>query len=1634
MALGRADGSIIINTKILEAGFDKGMSSIKNKLGGFGRFANNTLGKTADTIDNRINSAMDRTADKVKKIGALVASAFAIGKLIGFAKEAIELGSDLAEVENVTSTVFPNMSRDVDEWAISALDAYGLTRTMAKNYVGTFGAMSKAFGFSERKAYEMSTALAGLSGDVASFYNLSQDEAFTKLKSIFTGETESLKSLGVVMTQTALDQYAMANGFGKTTANMTEQEKVSLRLAFVTDKLGAAAGDFTKTQDSWANQTKILSARFTELKTAIGQGLINLFTPIIKGINTLLSYLYTAAEAFNTFTATLMGKSRSGGGGVAGSGGGGVAQAASDTAQAIGDVADNTAGAADATDDYAGAAKKAQKAARGYLSTLDEVNKFTSDIASDADSSSSPKSGKGTGGSGKSGSGSPAAGLESIYDPSNFAVDEMAEPLSEFAQKLRDAFLAGDWEGLGRIIGQKVNEVMAKIKDAISWDNVGPAITKFVDAFTRTFNSLVSTINWHLIGETFATGINTIVYTLLLLVEGINWNLLGMSFAKGINGVIDELDWKAYGALLGERFMIMWRMFLGFVFTLDWEKLGESIKTSIYSALDHIDMDEIFLAMSGFGTGLALFLNNLISPDLFGQVAGKITEGLNSELAFLDEFGTHFNFDNFGDSIGEAINKVFIEFDFEKLGKVLAVFAKGLLRALERAAVKISWKNIGTKIADGINTFFQEFQFTELSQTANLFLSSILDGLISLGSEIHWKDIGTNIGNGLRDFLWNFDPEAKIGTAIRVFVNGLFAALSKFFLKVNFGSLLEIVKTKLQTELAEINLAEIGGSIIETIWSGMTGEEMDESAKENVKKSFDELNNVLSTIVSYTFDNIQSFYTNVLVPLGKWILGEGLPELARIIANTFGKIDWDGLKEGFDKLYKAIQPFVEGIGKGLLDFLDFVSTTLTVGFSWLVGLATSAIDLLFGTIDDEDKDFISGIGEALGILLGAFTMYEITSSIYNGISNLATHLPALLTAITTHPVLAVIAGAAAVGTAIYTLWENANKIKNVHAQNIKSTADAIDQLAGQLSSTTIKADTDYQYIMDVLDKYWELNTLLKENSSLDPTDQTLYEGYASELASYSAEMQTAIGEIGSAYAGTRGELEALIEKQYEAQRVEAYKDIKTEYMHQKATLEVELGELQREMREKIQEALDAAMNDENFGEDFGFNIPLDFDYNREDIEQLMQLLVDTGLETDGLTGKYQLMMQILNLSGLNVATHDWTDYATGVNTANEKIEEVNGTLETIDEMIKDVQSDTKDASKSTGEDLEFVGTETKKAADKFYDGTKSMSDSASGFMRDMREGAEKQVGPLLHVFSDVVGNVKKSITDGWGIKNRKSSVAEEQGSAYVEGAEEGVEKKKTSLWESIKAVARGSSKTYSDELGISNGTSTVMEEAGQSTVTGISEGSEDKKSGLLKIFEELPDEMMGMMGDLMEEFKFPGRIIISGIRRGILNNKQALFDDIANLIPRMSEQLASLNSIMWTIGYNAAQNLANGFKSVHIPRPVFGVGTQWSNVAGTIFPVPAVNVTWMASGGVIPRNASRFLAGLGDNNHETEVVSPLSTIRQAVNEALLEAGMVGSKSNSKPLKIQIDGRTVFDAVINEAKSRQDRTGYNPFDL
>lgn len=340
------------------------------------------IGIDSSQIVNQLTGASNKAAKQATSIfsgmGKKIAGALSIAAFAKFTKDCIEVGSNVTEVQNVVDTAFGDLSHQADLWASNAMTNFGLSELSAKKYMGVFGQMSNAMGITGQAALDMAEDVTGLTGDVASFYNLSTDEAYTKLKSIWTGETETLKDLGVVMTQTNLDQYALNNGFGKTTAKMTEQEKVMLQYQYVTSALSNATGDFVKTQDSWANQTRILSLRFEQLKASLGKGFIALFTPILRGLNTVLAGLQKVADGFATFTQMLTGADIS----SSASSITGLGDIASDTA-------DNVSGIGDAA---SSTAKEIEKSLAGF----DQIEK----LSEPTDSGSSSGGGTSSGGLG----------------------------------------------------------------------------------------------------------------------------------------------------------------------------------------------------------------------------------------------------------------------------------------------------------------------------------------------------------------------------------------------------------------------------------------------------------------------------------------------------------------------------------------------------------------------------------------------------------------------------------------------------------------------------------------------------------------------------------------------------------------------------------------------------------------------------------------------------------------------------------------------------------------------------------------------------------------------------------------------------------------------------------------------------------------------------------------------------------------------------------------------------------------------------------------------------------------------------------------------------------------------------------
>ena len=382
MALGKSDGKVVIDTSLDNEGFIKGVKGLRSQLGGL--------------------------QSVVRKLGTVIASVFAVRSIVNFSKECIELGSNVAEVQNVVDVAFGDMTDKVEAFASTAIQNFGMSRLAAKKTASTYMAMAKGMGVAEETAADMSITLAGLTGDVASFYNISQELADTKLKSVFTGETESLKDLGVVMTQTNLEAYALSKGISKNIDDMTQAEKVALRYNFVLDQLALANGDFARTSDSWANQTRILSMQWEEFMSIIGQALITVLTPCVKVLNQIVANLINIAAAINSVVASIFG-----------------------TQQAVSGAISESVAEQDAMTD---ATKETAKAQKGLLAGFDEINKLSS--SSDTSESATTL---------------PVASTESVV-PALGVDTSAAEKTLGFIQSIRDAFgefsSQIDWNGI----------------------------------------------------------------------------------------------------------------------------------------------------------------------------------------------------------------------------------------------------------------------------------------------------------------------------------------------------------------------------------------------------------------------------------------------------------------------------------------------------------------------------------------------------------------------------------------------------------------------------------------------------------------------------------------------------------------------------------------------------------------------------------------------------------------------------------------------------------------------------------------------------------------------------------------------------------------------------------------------------------------------------------------------------------------------------------------------------------------------------------------------------------------------------------------------------------------------------------
>lgn len=259
--------------------------------------------KETNSALSKISTAAGKVSEKTGKIASAMTPATVA--ITGLGAAAVKAASDQEESLNKVEVAFGFSADKVKEFSETTLESYGISKGTALDMASLFGDMATSMGLPKNEAADLSMSLVGLAGDLASFKNVSLETAETALKGIFTGETESLKNLGIVMTQTNLDAYALANGFGKTTKEMTESEKVMLRYAYVMDSSKNAQGDYARTSDGTANSLRGLQESVKELAAEFGEVLLPVITPIIQKITEAVKWFGNLDEGQQKLIITI---------------------------------------------------------------------------------------------------------------------------------------------------------------------------------------------------------------------------------------------------------------------------------------------------------------------------------------------------------------------------------------------------------------------------------------------------------------------------------------------------------------------------------------------------------------------------------------------------------------------------------------------------------------------------------------------------------------------------------------------------------------------------------------------------------------------------------------------------------------------------------------------------------------------------------------------------------------------------------------------------------------------------------------------------------------------------------------------------------------------------------------------------------------------------------------------------------------------------------------------------------------------------------------------------------------------------------------------------------------------------------
>jgi hypothetical protein len=592
--------------------------------------------KSGFSSQRKLSSGFGGIASKLTKL--VIGVNAAKGAFNGL-KSAMDYSSNLTEVQNVVDVGFGKYKSKIEDLAKTSIQDYGMSELTAKQIAGRFQSMGTAVGFSQKKMSGMSVELTKLSADMASFYNEDQEKIAKSMQSVFTGTTQPLRKYGIDLTQATLQEWAHKQGIDANIKSMSQAEKTMLRYQYVISQTGAAQGDFARTSNTWANQTRMLQQNFQQLGSTIGQIAINAFKPFVKAMNSTLVQLDKFAKSARDALGKIFGWEYEEGGGV------------------TQNYKDDMEDAADGANDTADATKKATKAQKEFnkqLQGFDRLNNLTSSKGKDND------------GAGK-GSGTSVGELSNIGSGSGGKWKQKDSIFKKFES---------DIDTLEKL-GKKISTTLSNAMEDIDWKSIyqkaagfGTGLASFLNGLfaggegARLFSDLGSTIANSL--NTALTGLNSFATTF-------NWDEFGRNLGIGINGFFTTWD----AGLTADAF----------------NNMANGVLTAMTSALNRIHWDLIAKRIGELIKG--------IDTKGIGENFGKLVNSMVNALYTL--VSNKETWKDLGTKIGDGINGFFKEFGksgWKKLGKTISNTFSGFATTITTALNTVDWEYVGQCIGD----------------------------------------------------------------------------------------------------------------------------------------------------------------------------------------------------------------------------------------------------------------------------------------------------------------------------------------------------------------------------------------------------------------------------------------------------------------------------------------------------------------------------------------------------------------------------------------------------------------------------------------------------------------------------------------------------------------------------------------------------------------------------------------------------------------------------------------------------------------------------------------------------------------------------------------------------------------------